>query len=632
MSHLEFSRAASHGLRIGFLTNGWEPDLGGVVSHTRDLARRFSERGHRVHALCLDTSGRFEPFTAFDQPDPNAHVRRVSYGYGDHSQLFDLLHHRRLRDMVAGWLSENQLDVVHVHHLTGFGGGAIEAIRAAGVPVVMTLHDYWMLDPRGQLFGRSGRAISPDPESVLTEVAATWPHLLPSNGAAASDHLGRAIHDDLELMRAYRRYAEEVLQLPFRLLAPSAAAVEVFLRAGFREERFEVVENGVEVEDLRKEVAELRKGLPRREDVRLGVLGTVLPSKGALELAEAAVAAHAAGWLPASFRVEIYGNQPPYHGDTGYLRRLRELSEYHACVHLGASYEGAQLPELLANLDGVAAPSLWEEVYGLTVREARAAGLPVLVSDAGALGDLVAEGGGLCVERHDRQGWIQALRKFADPAQRAAWQSQDVQPRSTVDMALQLERIYAEAIEDRVGCWPDLSYLPNPPGRPDVVEPTYELERGTFVEESDEGDPEELEAPEADVPFQASLENLLAADTDVADAEAADADAAERDAAERDAADRDAADTDADEEREPEEDVAPEVSQYRVLESEPHEEQLHAGDAPEDEPEEGDALAEDTLEENAFRTSTYEDGSLEDGILEDGALEDDGPRSDSVAS
>ncbi|MHC4375770.1 MAG: glycosyltransferase [Planctomycetota bacterium] len=506
MSHLEFSRAASDGLRIGFLTNGWDPDLGGVVSHTRDLARRFSERGHRVHALCLDTSGRFAPFTAFDQPDPHAHVRRVAYGYGDHSQLFDLLHHRRLRDMVAGWLSENRLDVVHVHHLTGFGGGAVEAIRAAGVPVVMTLHDYWMLDPRGQLFGRRGRAIDPDPESVLTEVAATWPHLLPSNGAASTDHLGRAILDDLELMRAYRKYAEEVLQLPFRLLVPSAAAMNVFLRAGFREDRFEVVENGVEVEDLRNEVTARRQELPPRQDVRLGILGTVLPSKGALELAEAAVAAHAAGWLPASFRVEVYGNQPPYHGDTGYVQRLRELSEHHACVHLGESYEGAQLPELLANLDGVAAPSLWEEVYGLTVREARAAGLPVLVSDAGALGDLVTEGGGTCVARHDRQGWMQALRQFADPAQRAAWRAQDVQPRSTMDMALQLERVYAEAIEDRVGCWPDLSYLPNPPGRPDAVEPTYELEPGAGAEEAVGDAFEEPAAQETEVAATADAE------------------------------------------------------------------------------------------------------------------------------
>ncbi len=479
MSHLEFSRASSDGLRIGFLTNGWEPDLGGVVSHTRDLARRFSERGHRVHALCLDTSGRYAPFTAFDQPDAYARVRRVAYGYGDHSQLFDLLHHRRLRNMVAGWLSENRLDVVHVHHLTGFGGGAVEAIRAAGVPVVMTLHDYWMLDPRGQLFGRRGRAIDPSPESVLTEVAATWPHLLPSNGEAATDHLGRPILDDLELMRAFRKYAEQVLQLPFRLLVPSPAALQVFLRAGFRTERFEVVENGVEVEDLRRQVTELRQQAPPREDVRLGILGTVLPSKGALELAEAAVAAHAAGWLPAAFRVDIHGNQPPYHGDTGYVRRLSELSQHHACVHLGDSYEGARLPELLAGLDGVAAPSLWEEVYGLTVREARAAGLPVLVSDAGALGDLVRDGGGVCVARHDRQGWMQALRNFADPAQRAAWRAQDVQPRSTMDMALQLERIYAEAIEDRVGCWPDLSYLPNPPGRPDSPEPTYEFGPGS---------------------------------------------------------------------------------------------------------------------------------------------------------
>ena len=38
------------GLDIGLIAHGWFPDVGGVQSHMRDLARELRSRGHRVHA------------------------------------------------------------------------------------------------------------------------------------------------------------------------------------------------------------------------------------------------------------------------------------------------------------------------------------------------------------------------------------------------------------------------------------------------------------------------------------------------------------------------------------------------------------------------------------------------------
>jgi hypothetical protein len=43
-------------------------------------------------------------------------------------------------------------DVAHVHHLTGMSVDSLARLREAGVPTVMTLHDYWLFCPRGQMF------------------------------------------------------------------------------------------------------------------------------------------------------------------------------------------------------------------------------------------------------------------------------------------------------------------------------------------------------------------------------------------------------------------------------------------------------------------------------------------------
>jgi glycosyltransferase involved in cell wall biosynthesis len=54
-------------------------------------------------------------------------------------------------------------DVAHVHHLTCLSTGIIGALRARGVPCVMTLHDYWLLCHRGQLIDVDGvRCDGPD--------------------------------------------------------------------------------------------------------------------------------------------------------------------------------------------------------------------------------------------------------------------------------------------------------------------------------------------------------------------------------------------------------------------------------------------------------------------------------------
>ena len=187
-------------------------------------------------------------------------------------------------------------------------------------------------------------------------------------------------------------------------------------------------------------------------EIRLGVLGTLLPSKGCLELIRA--------FLDAQVRdlvLEIHGNMPSYHGDSSYVDEIREIAARDPRIRVHGPYTHDRLAEILSGLDGVAAPSRWCEVFGLTVREARAAGLPVLVSDAGDLGS-VAEGGGagVVVPVDDHEAWVEALRSFADYQRRAAWRRTKSKPRNSYDMMLQLERAYVDVIEEAGGELPEL--------------------------------------------------------------------------------------------------------------------------------------------------------------------------------
>jgi glycosyltransferase involved in cell wall biosynthesis len=121
--------------------------------------------------------------------------------------------------------------------------------------------------------------------------------------------------------------------------------------------------------------------------LRIGYLGTAIPSKGLHVLVEAFQR------LPqGTATLEIHGNSVPYHGEEGYLTRLLQTLGPREQVTYHGPYQTAELPRILGSVDLVVAPSLWHEAFGLTAREGLAAGRPVVVSRIGGLQDAVEDG------------------------------------------------------------------------------------------------------------------------------------------------------------------------------------------------------------------------------------------------
>ncbi|MEM7310394.1 MAG: glycosyltransferase [Planctomycetota bacterium] len=444
------------GLDVGFICQGWSPDVGGIETLAKGLATALAGRGHRVHVLCLDYGEGREPYSTRDEVVDGVAVRRMAYLYHDHAALADVVLNKNANDVVLAWLAETPCDIVHAQHLTGFGLGALAAVNDVGLPLVMTLHDYWGLCPRGQMLRNDDTLCErPEADACAACLGATWPHLMPSTGGRGEGPGGEPLAGDVEATAARTEFALGALRLPQRLFSPSARTREVYAAAGLEPERIQVVENGIGAAELAAEARRLRAASARGEgdELRLGVLGTMIPSKGQLELVRAFRKADVAG-----LGLDLYGNMPPYHGDDAYIEELRAIGREDPHVRVHGPYTQDELPGILAGLDGVAAPSRWEEVYGLTVREARAAGLPVLVSAAGGL-PAVAAGGeaGLVVPRDDEEAWGEALRRFASDADaRARWAACEAPLRTTGDMMLELERAYVEVIREVTGLMPSL--------------------------------------------------------------------------------------------------------------------------------------------------------------------------------
>ena len=418
-------------MRILLLSHGLPPDsVGGVEQHVSGLAEALVDLGHDVDIFARGDLPR-RPQGTFEQTvTGNPAVWRAAYRWEGVDSLDALYQCEPMAEATARFLSGRasegiRYDAAHVHHLTGMSVESLHRIAAAGVPTVLTLHDYWLISPCGQLFFHEGpleqRADPEQTGAVLTRLFPGWMKADPRGAVARMQERSRA-----------------ALAAPARLIVPSARAIPAFTGLGVERERFTVVENGVDTRRL-EQIAPPAGG---PGPLRVGYFGTLIPSKGLDVLIRAVLQLP-----PGMVELQIHGNAVPYHGDESYLTRCFQQVHPGKGVTYYGPYSLEELPDRMASIDVLAAPALWHEAFGLTVREALAAARPALVSRIGGLQDAVDDGRqGRVLPPGDVAAWAAAirelavdralLRRFSDRCRGKA--------RSFAEMAAELVGIYNE--------------------------------------------------------------------------------------------------------------------------------------------------------------------------------------------
>ncbi len=338
--------------------------------------------------------------------------------------------------LAAEYIEEVRPDVAHIHHLTCLSTGIAFELKRRGVPVVLTLHDYWLLCHRGQLLDVNlRRCDGPLPDGCRLCLG---PAVEGGSAIYAGARAVRALESHLPagVTRSVRHAAEKVastlagtaqdapgmrlahmrrvLDCVNLTLAPSRHMRDRFVPL-IPPGRIEVSEYGVDLERFPRPVHVLDHvpNVPVREQgerpLRLGFLGSLMVSKAPHLLIEAHQCLP-----PGSATVTLAGAHTPYHGDESYRARLEPLLSLP-----GISCSGPVLPDsvpqLLASLDLLVVPSVWEENSPLVIREAFAAGVPVVASRIGGIPETVEEGaGGVLFEPGDLDDLTCVLRRLID--------------------------------------------------------------------------------------------------------------------------------------------------------------------------------------------------------------------------
>lgn len=364
--------------KIAFVSSLYTPHgVGGAERVVQTIAESFVPAGVDATVITLtpdrvssvDTVG---GVTVHRVAIPNVHW---PFGAETHGAAKRALWHsldaynRRAGATVAEILAAEAPDVVNTHNLAGFSVSVWNAAVDAGIPLVHTLHDQYLLCPRTTMF-RDGENCDRRCSSC----------------------------------RLFTAPARRISARPAVVTGPSRFILDRHVGHGwFRDAERLVVRNGQHSIDRSVD----RPSGDGDGPLRFGFLGRLAETKGLDRLLRSF------GDLPEGRAELVIGGT----GEPDYVASLGEIAGGRSDIRwLGFVEPG----ELLDQIDVLVVPSTWDDTAPLVVLEAFAHERPVIGSDRGGIPELVGLGDGWIVDPDDRAGLTGRLEQCIEQRDRLA--------------------------------------------------------------------------------------------------------------------------------------------------------------------------------------------------------------------
>lgn len=308
--------------------------------------------------------------------------------------------HQLLDQKFAELIAEIKPDVAHIGHLNHLSTGIVDELNKQHIPIVFTLHDFWLMCPRGQFLTRSigesdnFRLCSGQQDhKCATDCYKVYFSGRKNDQEEDNEQWARWVH---------RRMIEtkSIIDKVDIFVAPSK-----YLRTRFIQD-FQVPENKIIYLDygFPTEYLTPTDKSGEKKDFTFGYIGTHNPAKGINHLIEAFKQIGEPAVL------KIYGRN---NGQS--TKALRALA---ACSWNKIEFSGEYINHNLADgvfskVDCIVVPSIWAENSPLVIHEAQACKIPVITADFGGMKEYVQHKVNGLLFNHRDVDSLAAQMKFA---------------------------------------------------------------------------------------------------------------------------------------------------------------------------------------------------------------------------
>ncbi len=403
-------------LKILVVIHGFPPNyMAGSEIYTFNKCTELSKK-HEIFVFTRIEDEFRIPYKVSESVEDGIHIIRVNkperdYTFRNKYQDF------KLAEIFKKVIKKIKPDVVHINHLSHLTVLIVDIIKELNIPIIFTLHDFWMICVRGQLIK--------DDYSLC---------------------LGPSLENCAKCNRKYfdseiqaRQEVESWLATMSRIndkvdlfIAPSQFLKNLYVEYGISNDRIIYMDYGFD-KNLLKDI----KKIPS-EKIRFGYLGRIIPVKGISQLIEAFnTVDHSKADL------NIYGKPP---GSIEYLKKRCENS----AIHFIGGYDCRDISKVLSDIDVLVVPSLWFENSPLVIHEAFVARIPVITSNLGGMAELVTDKkNGLLFEPRNIDDLKEKINQFVKNPHLIKELSQYTEVRSIQEDVQEIEKIYYKLLNQR---------------------------------------------------------------------------------------------------------------------------------------------------------------------------------------
>jgi glycosyltransferase involved in cell wall biosynthesis len=366
------------------------------------IAQWLIAHGHHVEIFTCERLD--NPDTQVETSTENGVViHRLNYDLKTGDYFQNLYDDPRVGTAFRQVLEQNTFDVVHVVSGYLLGGQVIHAAKEAGIPVVLTLTEFWFMCFRLNLLTANNEmCIGPETDEkcmrcVLEDQrrfrlpAEKAPALMDAFWSVAK-HAPFAREQTATLARR-RETLMTALNAVDLVICPSQFIMRKFGEYDFDTSRFVHLRHGLKQPPQKFKLTD-NKGV-----LRLGFLGQIKAHKGVDLIIDAVLPLIDQG---APISLEIWGSKA---GNPSYGEGLEYQTKNYPTIRWAGSYNSDQLWNILSTMDILIIPSRWYENSPTVILEAQTFGLPVITTRLGGMQELI---------QHEKNGLLFELNNVKD--------------------------------------------------------------------------------------------------------------------------------------------------------------------------------------------------------------------------
>lgn len=296
----------------------------------------------------------------------------------NHPQGKDGYRHQQMDDIFTSLLKKLQPNIAHIGHLNHLSTGLVDVLNLFKIPIVYTLHDFWLMCPRGQFLTRSignpegnfQLCTHQNDRKCATDCYKVYFSGIKENEASDIEQWESWVH---HRMKEVKRIVSKI----DLFIAPSKYLENRFVQDFcIAKEKIIYLDYGFPTQYLLP-----TQKISANEPYTFGYIGTHIPAKGVNLLIEAFKR------LEQPAILKIFGRE---NGQSTKALRVMASSSKNKIEFLGEYINQNLVNDVFSKVDCIVVPSIWGENSPLVIHEAQACKIPVITADFGGMKEYVA--------------------------------------------------------------------------------------------------------------------------------------------------------------------------------------------------------------------------------------------------